>query len=343
MITNPAFSKSDNRPVLLRLAQHDGRVVRPWRDKGVARRLGGSVPVVVDRWEPPPFPHEVPRGEPGWSRPRAAGLGDVARVVLHDSTDAVWLDEVFDKGAPRIQVVSAGQVAQSRVLGGWCRLVGHRFIEVTVLEGSPLSGQSDLGASNDPMTVEVEQTDGDVRSFVLEDCVRLACRVCGVVHRDQVDRGPEMVRLHPTGAPLPPLVGAPLPPRSDPPWWLRLRLPWNPWGPANGVYVSVIAPVGVAGFVVVCFVTFGRDVSAVVPDWLLVTIAVAVVGDALLSTVSGYTRRFLERCGARFDSRHPFGDHPGNSALWTSTQKKAHRDRGGTNASLDSQGTAGTS
>lgn len=98
MITNPAFSKSDNRPVLLRLAQHDGRVVRPWRDKGVARRLGGSVPVVVDRWEPPPFPHEVPRGEPGWSRPRAAGRGDVARVVLHDSTDAVWLDEVFDKG-----------------------------------------------------------------------------------------------------------------------------------------------------------------------------------------------------------------------------------------------------
>jgi len=40
--------------------------------------------------------------------------------VLHGGSEAVWLDDVFERSAPGIQVVTAGQVARGKLLGAWC-------------------------------------------------------------------------------------------------------------------------------------------------------------------------------------------------------------------------------
>lgn len=155
------------------------------------------------------------------------------------------------------------------------------------------------------MALTLEQTDGQMASFVLEMSDQLACRRCGWVDRGSVERGPSMWRLRRTGYPLPP--------RADAPWWLRARLPWNPWGPMRGFYASAIAPLAFAGLF--ALLPFSRFIDP--PTWLTMSLTIAMVTDIILSTFLGYLRELLEASGARFDRPHPFGQRPGNAILWS--------------------------
>ncbi len=252
-----------------------------------------------------PFPSEMPP-EVDWTRLPVRADDEVVRVVWHGGTEAIWLDPVFDKGTPDIHLVTAGQVARWRLGRLRCRLLGHRPGVASILEGSPLDDTADpAAASRIPMTLALEQTDGKTDSFVLEMCDRVVCRTCGLVDRRDVDRGPSMWRLHRTGYPLPP--------RPDAPWWLRARLPWNPWGPMRGLYASAITPIAFAGLIVL--LPF-RDIFEP-PAWLIMMLTIGMVADIAFSTCLGYLREFLEACGARFDRPHPFGRRPGNASLWT--------------------------
>lgn len=55
-----------------------------------------------------PPPPGAPDQDDGWGNPAVARTGDVARVVLHGGSEAVWLDDVFERSAPGIQVITAG-------------------------------------------------------------------------------------------------------------------------------------------------------------------------------------------------------------------------------------------
>jgi hypothetical protein len=226
----------------------------------------------------------------------------------------VWLDPLFDKQVPRIQVVSAGQVARQRLLGWWCNLVGHRTIEVRVLEGSPV-GEGLPGDETDKlMTIPVALTDGRLQEFVLEPATRIGCRVCKRVDRHQVDRGAGMARLRPTDEQESP-VASPVPQQFAGPLWLRMWLPWNPWGPFRGFYISIVAPTGI--FATSLLVTLHQlGWIPRVTGWPALIPAIAIVVDIVLSNVCGYLREFLKTCGARFDRAEPFGQRPGTAELW---------------------------
>lgn len=276
-------------------------------------RLSSSFLVVPNHWEPPPISRGDPEGEDSWNRQPVAGTGDIARVVVHNAYESVWLDPVFDKQAPRIQVVSAGQVARQRLLGWWCNLIGHRPVEVLVLEGSPVDERVPGEEMGTLMAVVLELTDGRLQEYALEPVSRMACRTCRGVDRHQVDRGPGMARLRPTGEQIG-YVESPVPQQVAGPLWLRMWLPWNPWGPFRGFYISILAPAGMlATSLLVSLHQLGWVPRA--ERWLELP-ALAIAVDMVFSNMFGYLREFLKTCGARFDQAEPFGQRPGNSRLW---------------------------
>lgn len=232
--------------------------------------------------------------------------------MLHGGSEAVWLDDVFERSAPGIQVVTAGQVARGKLLGAWCWLAGHREAPVSVLEGSPISDREFETRGTDPMAIRIGQSDGCSQAYILEPRPRMACRVCHAVQRDQVDRGAGMARLHPTAPPTTsqwPFERGAL--RGH--WWRRLRPPWNPWRSSRG-YLSVVSLIWFATFPPFLLVVglTGRQL----PGWVWLVLSVPLVGDVVVSNIVGPVRTFLEDCGARFDHHPPMGQRPGGQPVW---------------------------
>lgn len=131
-------------------------------------------------WDQPAF---GAKNEPDWHRPPPTTQREVARVVWHGGTDAVWVDPVFEARQPDVVFVTVDEAARGAAREWQCQLKrAHRFAERRIWHGYPVSSFDAAGLAQSDSTLTLLATDGSAMNFGVEPATLQVCQRCGTLY-----------------------------------------------------------------------------------------------------------------------------------------------------------------